>query len=213
MFARGMQLAGGYLLGEGLQALVGTSGSSANDNQSAPPRTPAEVYRAEQQSTEYMPPQQSFMSVPWWASGAAASTVMPGPVLDQSVNTFSNPSNPQSTTNRSSATAAMTGLSALLPGPLGVAARLGTSATLGAERRSHAQSEATPRLPPNPAVHSEPTQIAHDYQTLSTQYADAGYTPQSRVVANMQPTPTNAQVSHSIHSRLLPDQPSPFTDQ
>ena len=138
MFARGLQLAGGYLLGEGLQSLVGTSGGS-NDNQPAPPTAPTEVYRAEQQSNAYMPPQQSFMSFPWWAGGAVASTVMPGPVLDRSVDTFSNPSNPQSTTNRSAATATATGLSALVPGPLGVLARLGTSATLGAERRSHAQ--------------------------------------------------------------------------
>jgi hypothetical protein len=216
MFARGAQFVGGYLLGQGLQSMVGTSGSqgSSNGNQPvAPPTTPIETYRAEQQSNEYMPPQQSFMSFPWWAGGAVGSNVMPQPVLDQSVNTFSNPSNPQSTQNRNLATTALTGLTGLIPGPVGPALRVLSSATLGAEHQSHAQSQATPRQPPNPSVHTNPTQIQQDYQQLSTQYANGGFTPQSRVVAHMQPTPTNAQVSHSIHSRLLPGQQSPFTTE
>ena len=205
-----LQAGAGYVAGQGIQAALGTSGPS-EPRTTAPPTTPAETYRREQQSNEYMPPDQSFMSLPWWGAGAAAARVMPQQALEQSVNTFSDPSNPASTQNRSRATSAATALSAFVPGPLGVAARLATGATLGAEHQAQSQSAATPRLPPNPAVHTEPAQIQQDYQALSGQYAGAGYTPQSRVVATMPPTATNAQVSHSIHERLLPDQPSPFT--
>lgn len=217
----------GFLAGETAQHLLGGSGPSGpspshdeSDTGSMPvssePST--NTYGLEQQSNAFMPSGHPFMGVGFWGGGNLLAPVLPDPVLQQSVDTLSAPSNDDAPRNRM--------ITSALPGLVGTAMTLHPGGRLlggmgqflsgflgGTEHRAHVQSDNTPRLPPNPDVHTDPEQLSSAYRELSSQYEDAGYSSQARVTGMLDPNPTNAQVSQSIHERLLGTlgYPSPFT--
>ncbi|MGN6109115.1 MAG: hypothetical protein ACTHU0_28675 [Kofleriaceae bacterium] len=207
------------MTGETIQHLVGHSGNDTNDSDPAPV-LPNNTYRMEQQSNEYMPPDNPFMGVGFWTGGNLLAPVLPDPMLQQSVDTLSAPSNDDAPRNRM--------ITSMVPGVVGSAIRLhpglralgGIGQVLsgflgGTEHRARVQSDNTPRLPPNPNVHTDREQLSEDYRELSNQYEESGYSSQSRVTRMLDPNSTNAQVSNSIHERLLQPQgyESPFTRQ
>lgn len=221
-------LGASYVGGRAIQHRFGRSGPTISTTDTTPetdtstteidePDTPqASTYQNEQSSNEYMPEDQPFMGVGFWGGGNALAPVMPTPVLQQSVQQLSDPSNENAYNNRQIASLipGLVGNAAALVPSLRVLGMLGTMTTgglLGTEHQASVQSQQTPRLPPNPSVQTDPSQIQQSYQQLSSQYAEEGYTSQSLVTAQMPPTAQNAQVSHAIQRRLMPQRASPFT--